>query len=60
MIEPMCDCCGKPLTGFGALLFSPPNGYDVLKYHVCAPCYDLKLKPLLTHVITDTGITQKP
>lgn len=47
MIEPTCDCCDMPLSDFGALLFSPPAGHAVLKYHVCKPCFDAKFAPLL-------------
>lgn len=40
-ITPICDKCGKELTAFGAILFSPPNAKsEVKKYHICAPCYE--------------------
>ena len=38
-IKPVCDKCGKELDDFGALLFSPPNGNDVKKFHICKECY---------------------
>lgn len=39
-IAPRCDFCGKELTEYGALLFSPPKKKtDVKKFHVCVPCY---------------------
>ena len=44
MIKPKCDYCGNELDDFGAILFSPPEGHDVKKYHVCKGCYS-KLKP---------------
>jgi hypothetical protein len=39
MIEPICDCCKKPMTEFGALYFGPPapDGY-VRKRHICVKC----------------------
>ena len=40
MIKPICDVCNKELTGFGAILLSPPaQNSTVRKYHVCADCY---------------------
>jgi len=44
MIKPICDFCKKELTAFGALLFSPPKGHDVKKYHVCVACYGKLMK----------------
>lgn len=39
-IKPKCDKCGKELTEYGAILFSPPNGKnEVKKYHICVNCY---------------------
>ena len=39
-IETKCDKCGKELTDYGALLFSPPNDDNkVNKYHLCEDCY---------------------
>jgi hypothetical protein len=43
-IRPACDFCNKELTDYGALLFSPPKGKGVQKYHACKACY----KKLLT------------
>lgn len=43
-IKPTCDFCGKELTEFGALLFSPPdNQGNVKKEHICKNCY-IKIK----------------
>ncbi len=40
-IAPVCDKCGKELTKFGAILFSPPNeDSDVHKFHLCVDCYE--------------------
>jgi hypothetical protein len=39
MIMPMCDFCGKELVDFGGILFSPPEGGLVKKFHVCRECY---------------------
>lgn len=40
VIKPICDKCGKELTEFGALLFSPPNeDKNVKKFHLCNDCY---------------------
>ncbi len=39
-IKPKCDKCGKELTEFGAILFSPPNDKsEVKKFHICVSCY---------------------
>jgi len=40
MISPKCDICGKELSEFGALLFSPPDkSGNVRKFHICKNCY---------------------
>ena len=39
MIKPICDKCKKELEDFGALVFSPPEGQDVKKYHICKDCF---------------------
>ena len=39
-IKPNCDKCKSELTDFGAILFSPPEGYDVKKFHICKSCYE--------------------
>lgn len=39
-ITPVCARCGKELTAFGGLLFSPPDKNDnVRKTHLCKDCY---------------------
>jgi 8-oxo-dGTP diphosphatase/2-hydroxy-dATP diphosphatase len=43
-IKPTCDKCGKELTAFGALLFSPPGiekmaKNETKKFHICVGCY---------------------
>lgn len=48
-IKPICDIklsedCEGELKQFGALLFSPPDGVIVKKYHVCVPCFE-EIKP---------------
>lgn len=40
MIKPICDKCKKELEDFGALLFSPPDGNNVKKYHICKNCFE--------------------
>ena len=45
-IRPLCDFCGKELTKFGALLFSPPKGLVGKKFHLCQPCYNKIFKKL--------------
>lgn len=35
----ICDVCDKELKKFGALLFSPPRGFTVKKFHICVECY---------------------
>lgn len=57
MIEPVCDCCGLPLIAYGALLFSPPAGYAVSKFHICAPCYESTVLPMLKHANTKASLT---
>lgn len=44
MINPSCDFCGKELDDFGTLLFSPPQGTHVRKYHICKVCYEKILR----------------
>ena len=40
-IAPTCDKCGKELTQFGAILFSPPDeASTVKKFHLCVSCYE--------------------
>lgn len=44
-ITPKCDSCKTELTGYGALLFSPPDRQNtVKKFHVCKSCYNGMLK----------------
>ena len=43
-IKPICDFCKQELNDFGAILFSPPVGHDVKKYHVCKNCFE-KMRP---------------
>lgn len=48
-IAPKCDKCGKELTEFGAILFSPPNDKsEVKKFHICVNCYHEILKEMQT------------
>ncbi|MEK6959056.1 MAG: hypothetical protein AABW59_03370 [archaeon] len=39
-IKPVCDFCKLELNDFGAILFSPPSGNNVKKFHVCKKCYE--------------------
>ena len=39
-INPICDKCKKELDDFGAILFGPPEGQDVKKFHICKECYE--------------------
>ena len=43
-IKPVCDMCKKELDDFGGLLFSPPKGNDVKKYHLCKSCFEEIIK----------------
>lgn len=43
-MKPMCHYCRKQFSEYGALLFSPPVGKKVVKWHVCKACYKI-LKP---------------
>jgi hypothetical protein len=45
-IKPVCDKCGKELNDFGGLIFSPPKGRTVRKYHICKNCFDSLEKTL--------------
>ena len=38
-IKPVCDNFKQELNDFGGILFSPPEGHDVKKYHLCKSCY---------------------
>lgn len=39
-ITPSCDKCGKELSEFGGLAFSPPDDDGkVSKYHICRQCF---------------------
>ncbi|HSX15114.1 MAG TPA: hypothetical protein VLE72_04425 [Candidatus Saccharimonadales bacterium] len=47
-IKPICDRCGKELTKFGAILFSPPDDRStVKKLHVCVDCYQAITKDFI-------------
>lgn len=46
-IKPFCDMCKKELKEFGGILFSPPKGKIVKKFHICKPCY-MKLEKKLS------------
>jgi len=35
----LCEKCGKELKECGALVFSPPQDREVLKFHICKRCY---------------------
>ncbi len=39
-IKPICDKCKTELSEFGAILFSPPEGKNVKKFHICKECYE--------------------
>jgi hypothetical protein len=46
MIKPRCDKCGKELTEYGGLAFSPPDtmvdgapSKEIFKYHICRKCW---------------------
>lgn len=40
-IKPVCNRCGKELTEFGAILFSPPDASErTKKWHLCKACYE--------------------
>jgi len=47
MIKPKCDICDKELKDFGGLCFSPPEGLNVKKYHICVKCWNEKILSLL-------------
>ncbi len=39
-LKVICDFCGRKITKFGGLLFSPPdNKGQVIKKHLCKECY---------------------
>ena len=40
-IKPICDKCGDELVDYGAILLSPPDEKSqVIKFHICKPCYE--------------------
>jgi hypothetical protein len=52
MIDPKCDRCGKSMTEFGALYFSPPDKDGrVTKKHICVGC-----KPLFEELFRDAQV----
>ena len=36
-----CDRCDEELIYPGALVFSPPDGNQVIKYHLCILCWEI-------------------
>lgn len=38
-IKADCDSCGKRIEKQAALMFSPPDGKMVQKYHICEECW---------------------
>ena len=34
-----CDRCGEEVSFPGGLVFSPPVGHSVEKYHICRACW---------------------
>jgi len=47
MIAVKCDRCEQELNTPGALVFSPPDGQDVKKYHVCLKCWQRLVQVLM-------------
>jgi len=39
MLKINCDICEEEIHEKSALLFSPPRGPIVLKFHICRECY---------------------
>lgn len=39
MLDLKCDKCGKDIKVPAALVFSPPKGKRVIKYHICFDCW---------------------
>ncbi len=40
-ISVFCDKCSDELEEPGALLFSPPTGLQVKKFHICKKCFKM-------------------
>lgn len=40
MLKFNCDKCHKEITEPAALVFSPPTGKMVIKYHICISCWN--------------------
>ena len=38
-IKVVCSKCKKELTKPGGLAFSPPKGYNCVKFHLCYDCW---------------------
>ncbi len=54
-ISPKCDSCKKELLEFGGILLSPPDkNSNVVKFHLCSPCYVKVTKALHIKISTAT------
>jgi hypothetical protein len=40
MLKILCDKCGEEINEGAALVFSPPTGNMVGKYHICVDCWN--------------------
>jgi hypothetical protein len=40
MLKILCDKCGEEINEGAALVFSPPTGNMVGKYHICVHCWN--------------------
>lgn len=47
-LELYCHACKRLIVDPGALLFSPPKGITVRKYHLCCRCYDIIISSIET------------
>lgn len=47
-LELYCHACKGLIEDPGALLFSPPKGITVRKYHLCSKCYNIIISSIET------------
>lgn len=52
----ICNKCNKELDRPGALLFSPPYGKIVYKYHICIECYYLYFSFIIKNAFEEDNI----
>lgn len=55
-IDVHCDLCSREIKIRSALVFGPPRSdLTVLKLHVCCPCWEEKILPLVCVEVLPDG-----